>query len=45
MNEELQTQKIYVSPEVELVETKLQAVICQSNTERPTDATPGWNWN
>jgi len=37
--------KFYSSPEVEVIETQIQAVICQSNTERPTDGTPGWNWN
>lgn len=38
-------QQLYVSPEVAVIETQVQTVICQSNTERPTDVTnPGWGW-
>jgi len=38
-------QELYTSPEVEVIETQVQMVICQSNTERPTDETiPGWDW-
>jgi len=36
--------ELYTSPEVEVIETQVQTVICLSNTERPTDGTPGWDW-
>jgi len=37
--------KFYSSPEVEVIETMVQEIICQSNTERPTEVTnPGWEW-
>lgn len=38
------TQELYTSPEVKVVEIKVRQIICQSNTERPGNETPGWGW-
>jgi len=37
-------EQFYSSPESKVMEIKPRQIICESNTERPTDETPGWEW-
>jgi len=36
--------ELYTSPNAEVIETNAAQIICESNTERPTDGNAEWGW-